>query len=181
MELGLVEAARRGDRDAYERLAREAAGRLYPIACRVLRDRDLADDALQRTLVAIWRELPKLREPGKFEAWSHRILLRFCQDELRRRNRLSGRVAELETIGVTNSSETGLAERDELERAFGRLSAEHRSVLVLTYYEGLSGAQAAERLGISPGTVASRLHYALRAIRAVLEADSRVQPLEVRS
>jgi DNA-directed RNA polymerase specialized sigma24 family protein len=56
------------------------------------------------------------------------------------------------------------AERGQLERVFQRLSADHRSVLVLSYHEGLSGAQAAERLGISPGTVASRLHYALRAL-----------------
>jgi RNA polymerase sigma-70 factor, ECF subfamily len=181
VELGLVEAARRGEREAYERLAREAAGRLYPVACRVLRDRDLADDALQRTLVTIWRELPKLREAAKFEAWSQRILLRFCQDELRWRRRLGGRVTELDGFGTTSSSEAGLAQRDELERAFRRLSADHRTVLVLTYYEGLSGTQAAERLGVSPGTVASRLHYALRALRAALEADSRVLTVEVRS
>jgi DNA-directed RNA polymerase specialized sigma24 family protein len=85
----VVEAARNGDREAYERLAREAAGRLYPLAYRIVRDRDLAD-ALQRTLVAIWQELAKLRDPARFEAWTYRILLRLCQDELKRRRRLGG-------------------------------------------------------------------------------------------
>ena len=83
----VVERARRGDREAYEALAREASQRLYPVAFRVVRDRDLADEALQRTLVAIWKELPKLRDTDKFEAWSYRVLLRFCSDELRRRGR----------------------------------------------------------------------------------------------
>ena len=80
MRATVVERASDGDRDAYELLAREAAQRLYPVAFRVLRDKDLADDALQQTLVAIWRELPKLRDTTKFEAWSYRVLLRFCTE-----------------------------------------------------------------------------------------------------
>ena len=61
----------------------------------------------------------------------------------------------------------------ELERAFARLSADHRAVIVLTYYRGMTGAQAASALGVAPGTVASRLHHALRSLRAALEADNR--------
>jgi RNA polymerase sigma-70 factor, ECF subfamily len=174
MDEQIVELARRGDRDAYEQLAASASRRLYPVAYRIVRDRDLADDALQRTLVAIWRELPKLRDPSKFGAWSYRLLVRFCTDELSRRRRLGTEIVDISAVESAADEVTGVALRDQLERGFRRLSADHRAVVVLVYYEGLSSAEAAMVLGISPGTVASRLHYALRNLRAALEADSRV-------
>lgn len=170
---GVVERAQQGDREAYEQLARQVAQRLYPVAFRILRDRDLADDALQNALVAIWRELPKLRDPDKFDAWSYRLLVRFCTDELRRRRHIGGDVADIALRDPQADRQDDVADRDELERAFKRLSPEHRAVVVLTYYRGLSGAEAAAALGVSPGTVASRLHYALRSMRAAVEADSR--------
>ena len=177
----VVERARSGDRESYEQLAREAAQRLYPVAFRILRDRDLADEALQRALVAIWKELPKLRDSSKFEAWSYRVVIRFCSDELRRRGRSSRAVAELDIAGSHPDRQDDVADRDQLERAFRRLSPEHRAVIVLTYYGGLSGAEAATTLGVAPGTVASRLHHALRAMRALLEADSRSAVREMQS
>jgi RNA polymerase sigma-70 factor, ECF subfamily len=179
VDIGLVERARQGDREAYEALAREAAQRLYPVAFRVVRDRDLADEALQRGLVAIWKELPKLRDAEKFEAWSYRVVLRFCTDELRRRGRAAGDVTDISSRLSTSDQQSDLADRDQLERAFGKLTPEHRAVIVLTYYRGLTGAEAAAALGISPGTVASRLHYALRQMRGLLEADNRTGRLGV--
>jgi RNA polymerase sigma-70 factor (ECF subfamily) len=169
----VVERARSGDREAYEHLAREAAQRLYPVAFRVVRDRDLADEALQRALVAIWKELPTLRDADKFEAWSYRVVLRFCTDELRRRGRQARGVTDLSARSWSSDQQAELADRDQLERAFSRLSADHRAVIVLTYYGGLTGAEAAVALGVAPGTVASRLHHALRHLRALLDADSR--------
>lgn len=181
LDESVVERARRGDREAYEQLARQAAQRLYPVAFRITRDRDLADEALQSALVAIWKELPKLRDGAKFEAWSYRMVVRFCGLELRRRGRINLDVTELNLAGRSADQLVELADRDELERAFARLSPEHRAVLVLTYYRGLSGLEAAEVLGISPGTVASRLHHGLRAMRALIDADSRAVTSEVRS
>ena len=66
----LVERAATGDQDAFASLAQASSGRLYAVAYRILRDSYLAEDALQQTLITIWKELPRLRDPDRFEAWS---------------------------------------------------------------------------------------------------------------
>lgn len=169
----MVERARDGDYAAYEELARATADRLYPVAWRILRDRDLADDAVQKTLVAIWRELPKLRDTQAFASWSYRIVVRFCTQELRASHPYDKDVYDLDIGSRPTEGTTMVARRDELARGFQRLSPEHRAVVVLVYYEGLTMDEAAAVLDIAPGTVASRLHYALRTLRAALEADAR--------
>ena len=78
VDRSLVERAQEGDRDAYEALALASARRLYLTAYRIVRDTDRADDAVQQTLVAMWRELPSLRDPDRFESWTYRLVLRFC-------------------------------------------------------------------------------------------------------
>jgi RNA polymerase sigma-70 factor (ECF subfamily) len=173
MDPTVVEQARDGDYEAYEHLARTTADRLYPVAWRILRDRDQADDAVQRTLVAIWRELPKLRDPNAFESWSYRIVVRFCTQELRSRRPSDQDVYELDIGRRPAEGTTQVSRRDEIARGFQRLSPEHRAVVVLVYYEGMTMNEAAAVLEVSPGTVASRLHYAMRTMRAALEADSR--------
>lgn len=171
MERTLVERARRGDRDAYERLARDSARRLYLVAHRILRDGDAAEDAVQQTLVAIWRELPKLRDPDRFEAWTYRLVVRFALEESRRKRRMGVSVRplsdrELDRVGPDSTGE--LAVRDELERAFRRLTPEHRAVVVLHHYVGMSLAEVADATGVPYGTVGSRLHYALRELRSAI-------------
>ncbi|HEY3523234.1 MAG TPA: sigma-70 family RNA polymerase sigma factor [Candidatus Limnocylindrales bacterium] len=171
MERGLVERARRGDREAYELLARTSARRLYLIAYRITRDSDAADDAVQQALVAIWREVPKLRDPDRFEAWSDRLVVRFAVAEAKRGQRVSMRVRESTPDEPRATDEVStVALRDELERAFRRLSPEHRAVVVLHHYVGLPIAEIAAALGVPYGTVGSRLHYALRELRAALGA-----------
>jgi RNA polymerase sigma-70 factor (ECF subfamily) len=167
----LVERARHGDREAYEVLGRFAADRLYPVAYRILRESDQADDAVQQTLVAIWREIPKLRDPDRFEAWTYRLVVRFCLAEARRQRRQDARVKALRLEARTVDDTTGVAIRDEIERAFKRLTPEHRAVLVLHHYVGLPVNEVAVALGIPFGTAASRLHYAARAMRVALTTD----------
>ena len=173
MDPTVVEKAREGDYQAYEQLCRETADRLYPVAWRILRDRDMADDAVQKTLVAIWRELPRLRDPAAFDSWSYRIVVRFCTQELRSHHPYDKDVYELDVGSRPAEGTTMVARRDELARGFHRLSPEHRAVVVMVYYEGLTMNEAAAVLDIAPGTVASRLHYAMRTLRAALEADAR--------
>ena len=171
----LVERAASGDTVAFEALVRRTSDRLYAIAYRILRDAYLAEDAVQQVLVTIWDELPRLRDPDRFEAWSYRLIVRAAVGAARRER--PG--ASVQLLPEDNDASPApdqymaVADRDQLERGFRRLSPEQRAVLVLQHYAGLSLAEVAEALGVPVGTAASRSHYAARALRAALEADAR--------
>jgi RNA polymerase sigma factor (sigma-70 family) len=170
----LVEQAQRGDREAFAILARSRADRLFGIARRILRDIDLAEDAVQQTLVAAWRELPRLRDPERFDAWLQRMLINASYAEGRRQRAWSANIRVLPVDGPTAPDELdSMIDRDEVERGFRRLPAEQRAILVLHHYLGLGLNEIGEVLEIPPGTARSRLHYAHRAMRALLEADAR--------
>ena len=173
MDRVLVEQAQRGDREAFAVLAAASVDRLYAIARVTLRDADRAEDAVQETLVRCWRDLPTLREPDRFEAWQRRLLMRAIADEFRRGRRFEAKVRVLRTEPVAEEHAASLEDRDQLDRGFRRLSAEHRAILVLRHFQGLSVPEIAESLGIAEGTAKSRLHYATAALRAALEADAR--------
>lgn len=174
MQRDLVEHARHGDHDAFEALASIAFDGLYALAYRILRDVDHADDAVQECLIRAWRELPRLRDPARFEAWLRRLLVNACHDESRRARRRSQKISVLPMDRASyGDAATDLAERDELERGFRRLSVEQRSVLVMTHYLGMTAGEISETLGVPVSTVRSRLLYAIKAMRAVLEADAR--------
>ena len=166
---GLVERARGGDHDAFAELARAAVVRLDQAARLILRDPELARDAVQDTLIRAWRDLPGLRDPVRFDAWLHRLLVNACKDQVRRRQRRPIEVPVLPIDHATSVDDLGrLVDRDELERAFLELSVEQRAALVLTHYVGLSAPEIAAILGIPAGTVHSRLHYGARAMRSAI-------------
>jgi len=174
LQRDLVEQAQRGDRDAFAILARTQADRLMAIAQRILRDVGRAEDAVQQTLVICWRELPGLRDPDRFEAWLHRLLVNACYAEARRGRLWNANVRVLPLEGPAGPDEVlSVDDRDRLERGFRRLPPDQRAILVFTYYLGLNPTEVAERLGIPVGTARSRLHYAHRAMRAAIEADER--------
>ena len=87
MDPRIVEQAQQGDQQAFAELAHAMGARLYAIAYRILRDHDRADDAAQHAIVAIWRDLPSLRDPSRFEAWAYRILVHACYAEARQGRR----------------------------------------------------------------------------------------------
>ena len=174
MDRALIELAQQGDRDAYARIASMGSHRWFALAFRILRDHETARDAVQGALVQIWRDLPALRDPDSFDAWSRRVVVNACRTA-RRRARL--RVTSIDreaAVPSVGDSQASVALRDELERAFARLSVDQRAVLVLQYYEDLPLAEIAESLGVSEGTVKSRLHAARRAMRAAIDADARL-------
>jgi RNA polymerase sigma-70 factor (ECF subfamily) len=170
----LVDQAKRGDREAFDALARTVGDRCMAIAFRILRDADRADDAVQAALIMAWRELRTLRDSDRFEPWLHRILTNECYAEARRRRRWSTEVRLLPMPGQLESGEiSAINDRDQLDRAFRRLTLEQRSVLVFHHYVGLPLTEVADRLGIPVGTAKSRLHHATNALRSSLEADAR--------
>jgi len=169
----LVDRAKGGDREAFEQVARAVATRLYATAMLVLRDSDLASEAVQEALIDMWRKLPTLRDTQAFEAWLNKILVRRCYEAARQSKRFRFDVRAIEVDTGTRSDEWLVDTRDEIERAFRRLTPEQRAVLVVHHRLGLSDADAATALGIPVGTMKSRLNRATVALRAGIEADSR--------
>jgi RNA polymerase sigma-70 factor (ECF subfamily) len=169
----LVDRARRGDREAFSVLAAGAVDRMYATARLILRDAELAEDATQDALVHAWRDLPSLRDVERFDAWLHRLLVRSCSDIGRHRRRWRAQIAVLPREPAEPDAATGLADRDQLERGLLRLTEAQRTILVLSFYVGLSPSEAADALEIPVGTAKSRLHYAIASLRAALAADER--------
>ena len=177
--VALVERAGRGDHDAFTALASAAAQRLDAAARLILRDPELARDAVQNTLVRAWRDLPGLRDPNRFDAWLHRLLVNACLDEARRKRRRPIEV-EITSIDAPTPGETEreLADRDLVERALNRLEPEGRALVVLHYYLGYPLPDAATSLGISLSTAKSRLHRAMLGLRRSMSADAAFVPQE---
>jgi RNA polymerase sigma-70 factor (ECF subfamily) len=161
-----VELAQKGDRDAFAVLVRAAAARLDAAARLILRDTELARDAVQEALIRAWRDLPGLRDPDRFEAWLHRLIVNAAIDEARRRRRrvFEVRVTSIE-LGAAEDAIGMLADRDALDRALATLAPEHRALVVLHYYLGMSLPDAAASLGIGLSAAKSRLHRAMGTLR----------------
>ena len=179
MELDLVIRAQHGDKAAYGLLAAGIASRFLAVARRILRDLDLAEDATQQALLATWQDLPRLRDPARFEAWSYRLLVRACYAEGRRVRQWTPNLHILPTDAPAAEDLSSVVDRDQLERGFRRLSIDHRAVVVLHHYLDLPLDEVADVLGVPAGTVRSRLHHAMRGLRAALEADARPATQEV--
>jgi len=177
MQRELVERARRGDHDAFAVLAAAAISRLDGAARLILHDPEQAKDAVQETLVRAWRDLRTLRDPDRFDAWLHRLLVRSCLNEAKRlrRHRFNVELSPLDGPSVADDA-VAVADRDELERGFLSLTPDARALVVLHHYLDLSLPEAALVLGIPVGTAKSRLHRALLVMRASLEADARLSP-----
>jgi RNA polymerase sigma-70 factor, ECF subfamily len=174
MQRDLVERARRGDHDAFAVLAASAVSRLDGAAWLILRDADQAKDAVQNALLQAWRELPTLRDPDRFDAWLHRIVINACLSEARRstRHRIEADVTAL-AVPSPDTFESAVVNRDQIERGFLRLEPEMRAVIVLHYYLDLTMPDVAASLGIPLGTAKSRLNRAIGLLRAALDAEAR--------
>jgi RNA polymerase sigma-70 factor (ECF subfamily) len=183
LQRDLVVRARSGDHDAFSALAGAAIGRLLAAARLILRDEDAAQDAVQVALVDAWLDIRGLRDPDRFDAWLHRLLIRGCYRAAKReRARRLVEVTLLPTDGPsTSDAQTAFADRDQLDRAFRRLATDQRAVLVLHHYLELADGEAAEILDIPVGTFKSRLNRATQALRAAVEADERREAREQES
>jgi RNA polymerase sigma-70 factor, ECF subfamily len=168
----LVGRAMRGDREAFTSLAHDSADRCYALAYRILRDPHSAQDATQQALLLAWRDLPRLRDPARFDAWLHKLVVNACYTEARGERRWTAKVRMIPVApDVSPDLARGIAARDELEQAFRRLTPEQRAVVVLHHHFGYPLTEVAATLGIPEGTARSRLHYAVRQLRSVLDAQ----------
>ena len=171
MQAELVERASRADQDAFASIAAASVDRCYALAYRILGDPHRAQDATQQALIGAWRDLPTLREPERFDAWLHRLVVNACYVESRGDRRRNALIRVMLLGGRTSPDVArSVADRDELEVAFRGLSAEHRAVVVLHHHLGYPLTEIATTLGIPVGTARSRLHYAIHQLRAVLDA-----------
>jgi RNA polymerase sigma-70 factor (ECF subfamily) len=180
MDADLVIRAQRGDEEAYSLVASGIADRFLGVARRILRDLDIAEDATQQALLTMWRDLPSLRDPARFDAWSYRILVRACYTEGRKQRHWAPNLHLLPGVEpVAEDDLSSVVDRDALERGFRRLTLDHRAVVVLHLYLDLPIDRVADILGIPAGTAHSRLHHAMRALRSSIEADLRPTAREV--
>ena len=160
---------------AFDHLVGDRLTGLYAFAKLIVRDALLAEDAVQDALLEAWRDLRGLRDPDRFDAWLHRLLVRACYRAAQKHRRL--RIAEL-PIAFDHDAPAPddidpVETRSDLDRAFGHLAVDHRTILVLAYYADLPMADVATALNIPLGTVKSRLSRATTAFRAALAAEER--------
>ena len=174
----LVERARRGDHDAFAQLATASVTRLDAAARLILRDRELARDAVQEAFVRAWRDLPGLRDPDRFDAWLRTLVVHACIDLIRRRRSRPMEVEIDDLHPAMADPIASFADRDELDRALARLSPDHRTVVVLHYYLGVPLPEAALSMGVPLGTAKSRLNRAIAHLRTALEPGAEPEPAD---
>jgi len=157
---------------AFLRLADEHLDAAYRLARAILHDATDAQDATHDAFERAWRSWSTLRDPSRFEPWFDRILVNTCRDRLRSVHRRTTDISE--AVAITSGDQFGQAhDRDLLANAIADLSPDHRVVVALRYYRDLPVEEIAARLGVPPGTVQSRLHYALKRLQAAIDAADR--------
>jgi RNA polymerase sigma factor (sigma-70 family) len=175
----LVERSRAGDREAFEAIVAANLSSTFRTAMAILGSEADARDACQEAFLKAWRELPRLRDTSRFDAWLGRILVNACRTVLRTRQRRHVREIRVDDPAATHLSARGrafddrLGDFDALERAFDRLSVAERALMTLHYLDHRPLAEIGHLLGVPEGTVKSRLHAARRSFERALEVSAR--------
>jgi RNA polymerase sigma-70 factor, ECF subfamily len=172
----LVRRAQRGDLAAFDELLAGHLDRSFRFACTVLGSEADARDAVQDAYIAVWRQLPRLREPARFGSWLGQIVLNECRQTLRRRGRvreisLTGMPAEVTPDRASGAGHAGVDDRDALQRALNRLTLDQRAILALHHLEEHPVSEIAARLGVPIGTAKWRLYAARRALEHALTRE----------
>ena len=167
----MLRRAQRGDHGAFHQIVDHYEGRLRVLAYGLLRDSDQMNDALQDTFVKAWTALPEFRGEAALGTWLHRICYRVCLDDLRRQRVRPAGETLVEDLADPADEAEGLALREQVSEALGRLPVEQRAVLLLVDREGYDYGTVAEALEVPVGTVASRLSLARAAMRRALRLD----------
>lgn len=174
VEIGLVERARRGDVTAFDALVERRVSSTFRLASAILGDSLEAEDATQEAFLSAWRNLPRLRDAERFDAWFGRIVVNACRMSLRRRSGvvvLSVDATDPTPDPAAESAFAGVAGSDALQRAIDRLTVDQRTILALHHLEERPVAEIATTLGVPVGTAKWRLHEARRALERAMEAE----------
>jgi RNA polymerase sigma-70 factor (ECF subfamily) len=173
-DVELVELARSGDRSAFDELLRRHDPRMRGLAYRLTADRHRMDDALQEAYLKAFRALPRFRAGSDFGTWLYRITYNACIDELRKRKRSPVATDDpIDPVSSRPGPERVVSAAETVRHALAELPVDQRVTVVLVDGEGFDHREAAEILGVAPGTVASRLHRARAALRRVLGEEVR--------
>jgi len=170
LDPSLIDRARNGDLDAFESIVRARMDSVYRLTSAILGDEADARDAAQEAFVAAWREMPRLREPDRFDAWLQRVAINASRMTLRARGRR--RVREIPSSHVVAlAGHAAPSDAGSLDTALRLLPIEQRTILVLHHLEGRPIAEIAAILEIPQGTAKSRLFNARRALEAALRDE----------
>ena len=159
---------------AFERFADKRLDASYRLARLILSDPQEAQDATHDAFARAWRDLHRLRDTDRMDAWFGRILANACRDRLRRhRLRRHDELDPAVAHADAHDAHRQVEDRDALDRAFADLNPDQRIAIVLRFYGDLPVDEVARTVGAPVGTIRSRLHYALRQLRAALERADR--------
>lgn len=171
----IVERLQSGDMDAFSQLVSRYEKPLLNFLYRFLGDYHLAEDIFQETFITIYRKSHKFDLSKKFSTWLYHIATNKAVDRLRKRKNLMVIGSEIENLEYNQeTTEENYGKKEEqvnLHKALASLPEEHRLVVVLKHYQGLDYSQIAEVLGCPVGTVKSRMYYALKSLKSILETD----------
>jgi RNA polymerase sigma-70 factor, ECF subfamily len=170
----IVRQAQAGRTEAFEALVEHFGAQMYRLASAIVGPDD-ARDVAQETFIAAWRDLPRLRDPDRFEPWLRRITVNRSRNALRGRQRRPAlsldQAGPGDYLAEAGDFREAAHARQALDGAFAGLSAEQRAVIVLHYGADLSIGEVAESVGVAVGTAKSRLNAALRCLRAAVKGQ----------
>jgi len=170
----LVAEAQRGNKESFKALVEKYQGRLFSLAVHSTGSKEDAEDIVQESFVKAWFSIRSFRGDSSITTWLHRIVSNMCIDFRRKYDKERSRSvaiddvqgSELPSYDTVQPDEAISAKRDvsRLSSLLETLSPEHRQVILLREVDGLSYDEIAKSLGISKGTVMSRLHYARKRL-----------------
>ena len=181
----LLRRAQRGDPDAFEQLMTPLEQMIWRVCWHYTGDREAASDCGQDTMVRVWRGLEKYHGDCAFETWVYRIAANCCIDYLRKKKRdRSESIEPLKEQGFdpadpgesTEEKVIKAEEKQRLRECIARLPEDQREALVMTQLEGVPYETAAERLGVSEGTVKSRVNRAKAKLKEWLSENGELSP-----
>jgi RNA polymerase sigma-70 factor, ECF subfamily len=171
---GIAESGVASREAAFRQLADRHLAASYRLACAILRNPAEAQDATHDAFVQAWRRWSTLRDPARFEPWFDQIVVNTCRNRLKRASRWRTQDLSDDLAAAKGDPIGQVLDRDVLRAAIANLSPDHQLVVALRFYRDLTIDEIARQLGISPGTVNSRLHYAIKRLHATVDdADAK--------